>query len=99
MDLLTPSDELMHAAQSVAYTGAAGSLTGWGVFTKGVLVWTTTDAFVAVGENVTASTASTPIPAFTPIPFRVPQGTGAIWRVSAIQVSANGTLFAKPLGE
>ena len=43
------------------------------------------------------TTLGTPIPAFTPIPFTVPTGTGALWRVSAIQISAGGTLYAKPM--
>jgi hypothetical protein len=52
---------------------------------------------------VTATTADTPIPAGTPIPFNVPNpssgvsGTGAPWVVSAVQVSAGGTLYAKPI--
>jgi hypothetical protein len=52
---------------------------------------------VLVGEGVTATTSSTPIPAFTPIPFIVPQGTGAPWRVSAIRVSDDGAIYAKPI--
>jgi hypothetical protein len=27
----------------------------------------------------------------------VPQGTGGVWRVSAIQITAGGTLYAKPM--
>jgi hypothetical protein len=27
----------------------------------------------------------------------VPQGTGGVWRVSAIQIGAGGTLYAKPI--
>jgi hypothetical protein len=50
-----------------------------------------------VGEGVTATTSSTPIPANTPIPFIVPQGTGAPWRVSAIQIGSAGTVYAKPI--
>jgi hypothetical protein len=46
---------------------------------------------------VTATTADTPIPPFTPIPFKVPPGTGAPWRVSAIQVATGGTVYAKPI--
>jgi hypothetical protein len=60
-------------------------------------VWCSSDAYILVGEGVTATTAGTPIPAFTPIPFTVPLGTGALWRVSAIQISAGGTLYAKPI--
>ncbi len=58
---------------------------------------------IYVGEGVTATTADTPIPAGTPIPFNVPNpssgviGTGAPWVVSAIQVSAGGILYAKPI--
>ena len=46
---------------------------------------------------VTATTSDTPLPANTPVPFTVPNGTGAVWRVSAIQISAGGTLYAKPI--
>jgi hypothetical protein len=52
---------------------------------------------VTVGEGVTATTSSTPIPAYTPIPFIVPQGTGAPWRVSAIRVTDSGDIYAKPI--
>jgi hypothetical protein len=54
---------------------------------------------VRVGEGVTATTSDTPIPANTPIPFIVPEGTGAPWRVSAIQVSTGGTVYAKPINK
>jgi hypothetical protein len=50
-----------------------------------------------VGEGVTATTSNTPIPANTPIPFAVPGGTGAPWRVSAVQIGSNGTVYAKPI--
>jgi len=62
-------------------------------------VWSTTAAYVRVGEGVTATTSDTPIPANTPIPFIVPEGTGAPWRVSAIQVSTGGTVYAKPINK
>jgi hypothetical protein len=68
-----------------------------------VLVWCTTDAYICVGEGVTATTADTPIPAGTPIPFNVPNpstgatGTGGPWVVSAVQIAAGGTLYAKPI--
>ena len=66
---------------------------------EGVVVWSTTAAYVRVGEGVTATTSDTPIPANTPIPFIVPEGTGAPWRVSAIQVSTGGTVYAKPINK
>jgi hypothetical protein len=64
-----------------------------------VVVWSTTAAYIRVGEGVTATTADTPIPANTPIPFVVPPGTGAPWRVSAIQVGSAGTVYAKPINQ
>jgi hypothetical protein len=67
-----------------------------------VLVWCTSDAYIRVGNSVTATTADTPLPANTPVPIYVSQpgeagGTGGAWRVSAIQISAGGTLYAKPI--
>ena len=97
MELLRPLNDAGFATQSVAYTGTAGSVTGWNAGPQGVLVWSTTDAYIRVGEGVTATTADTPLPAFTPVPIFVPAGTGAPWRVSAIQISAGGTVYAKPI--
>ena len=57
----------------------------------------TVNGGIRVGEGVTATTADTPIPPNTPIPFKVPGGTGAPWRVSAIQVTGGGTVYAKPI--
>lgn len=97
MQLLRPLNDSGFATQSVAYTGTAGSTTGWNAGPQGVLVWSTTDMYVRVGEGVTATSADTPIPAFTPVPITVPPSVSGIWRVSAIQVSAPGTLYAKPI--
>ena len=97
MELLRPLNDAGFAAQSVAYTGTAGSVTGWNAGPQGVLVWSTSDAYIRVGEGATATTADTPLPAFTPVPIFVPAGTGAPWRVSAIQITAGGTLYAKPI--
>jgi hypothetical protein len=102
MELLRPLNDAGFAAQSAAYTGTAGSVTGWAAGPQGVLVWCTTDAYILVGEGVTATTSATPIPAGTPVPFFVPQpggngSTGAPWRVSAVQITAGGTLYAKPI--
>lgn len=97
MELLRPLNDSGFATQSVAYTGTAGSVTGWNAGPQGVLVWCTSDAYVLVGEGVTATTAATPLPAGVPVPIFVPGGTGATWRVSAIQISAGGTLYAKPI--
>ncbi|MEY3782031.1 MAG: hypothetical protein RIS97_209 [Pseudomonadota bacterium] len=103
MELLRPCMDASYGAKSVAYTGTAGVTGTWPAGPQGVLVWCTTDAYIRVGDSVTATTADTPIPAGTPIPFNVPQpstgaaGTGAPWRVSAIQVASGGTLYCKPI--
>ena len=97
MELLRPLSDSGFAAQSVAYTGTAGSVTGWNAGPQGVLVWCTSDAYILVGEGVTATTGATPIPAGVPVPIFVPGGAGATWRVSAIQITAGGTLYAKPI--
>lgn len=97
MELLRPLNDAGFATQSASYSGSAGTTTGWNAGPQGVLVWSTTDTYVRVGEGVTATTADTPIPAFTPVPFTVPPGTGAVWRVSALQISAGGTVYAKPI--
>lgn len=97
MELLNVLDDAQFAAQTVTYTGTAGSTTGWPAGPQGVAVYCTTDAYVKVGEGATATTASTPIPANTLVPLKVPQGAGAPWRVSAIQIAAGGSVFAKPI--
>ena len=97
MELLNPLDG--YSAYSANYTGTAGSTTAWNPGPEGVVVWCTTAAYIRVGEGATATTADTPIPANTPIPFIVPNGTGAPWRVSAIQVGSNGTVYAKPINQ
>ena len=97
MELLRPLNDSGFATQSVSYTGTAGSVTGWPAGPQGVLVWCTTDAYVLVGNGVTATSAATPLPAYTPVPITVPEGTGGVWRVSAIQISAGGTMYAKPI--
>ena len=97
MELLNPMLSADYPAYTASYSGTAGSTTAWQPGPQGVVVWCTTAAYVIVGEGVTATSAATPIPANTPIPFKVPGGTGAPWRVSAIQISANGTVYAKPI--
>jgi hypothetical protein len=103
MELLRPCMDASYGAKSVAYTGTAGTTLSWPPGPQGVLVWSTSDAYIRVGEGVTATTADTPIPAGTPIPFNVPNpasgvnGTGGPWVVSAVQVASGGTLYAKPI--
>ena len=97
MQLLNPLNDSLFPAKTASYTGTAGSTGTWDAGVEGVVVWSTTAAYIAVGEGVTATTSDTPIPAGTPVPFFVTPGTGAPWRVSAIQVAAGGTLYAKPI--
>jgi hypothetical protein len=97
MELLNPLADGLFPAATVSFTGTAGSTSTWNAGPQGVVIWSTTPCYVVVGEGVTATTSSTPIPAFTPIPFKVPGGTGAPWRVSAIQVSAGGSIYCKPV--
>jgi hypothetical protein len=97
VELLNPLADGVFPGRTVSYTGTAGSTATWNAGPQGVVVWATTPCYVVVGEGVTATTNSTPIPAYTPIPFIVPQGTGAPWRVSAIRVSDDGAIYAKPI--
>ena len=97
MELLNPLNDTTFPALSVAYTGTAGNTSTWQAGPQGVVIWSDQACYVAVGVGAVATTASTPIPANSPIPFKVPEGTGAPWRVSAIQVSAGGTVYAKPV--
>lgn len=97
MELLNPLSA--YPAYSASYTGTAGSTTAWPIGPQGVVVWCTTAAYVRVGQGVTATTSDTPIPANTPIPFIVPGGLSGPWRVSAIQVSEAGTVYAKPINQ
>jgi hypothetical protein len=98
MELLRPLADADYPADSDATSGTAVTLGPWNPGPQGVMVWCTQDAYIAVGVGVTATTASTPIPAYTPIPFFAPQtGSGAPWRVSALQVSTAGTVYAKPI--
>lgn len=95
MELLNPLDG--YSANSAAYTGTAGNTATWNPGPQGVVVWCTTNAYVRVGVGVTATTSDTPVPAGVPIAFKVPEGTGAPWRVSAVQTVAGGTVYAKPI--
>ena len=98
MELLNPMADAAFPARTAAYTGTAGSTSTWPAGPQGVVVWSDQACYVIVGEGVTATTSNaTPVPANTPIPFQVPPGTGAPWRVSAIQITAGGTLYAKPI--
>jgi len=97
MELLNPLAKTDFPAKSASYTGTAGSTGTWPAGPQGVVVWSDQSCYIEVGESAVATTASTPVPPFTPIPFKVPQGSGGQWRVSAIQVATGGTVYAKPI--
>lgn len=97
MELLKPLADANFPARTVAFTGTAGSTSTWQAGPQGVVIWADQACYVIVGEGVTATTSGTPIPANTPIPFAVPSGTGAPWRVSAIQFATAGNVYAKPI--
>ena len=97
MELLATCADTSFPARTVAYTGTAGSTGTSPAGPQGVLIWCTSDAYVTIGEGATATTASIPLPANTPVPFTVPLTVSGAWRVSAIQISAGGTLYAKPM--
>lgn len=97
MEFLNPLSSF--PAYSASYTATAGSTATWPIGPAGVVVWCTTAAYVRVGEGVTATTSDTPIPANTPIPFVVPGNLTSSWRVSAVRVDSDGTLYAKPINQ
>jgi hypothetical protein len=96
MSAFSPASVTDYPGRTVAFTGTAGSTATWNAGPSKVLVFCTSAAYVVVGEGVTATTGGTPIPANTPIIMDVPQGTGAPWLVSAIQIAAGGDVYAKP---
>jgi hypothetical protein len=99
MELLNPLSRSNFPAQTAAFSGTAGSTTGWNTGPEGVMIWSDQPCYVVVGENVTATTSDTPIPAFTPIPFKIQSSVSGVWRVSAIQIASSGTIYCKPLNK
>ena len=89
-------DPIATTGYSISYTGTAGVTSAYNPGASTVMVWCTTDAYIKVGEGVTATTADTPVPSYTPMWFPVPAGSGAPFRVSAIQISASGIVYTKP---
>mgnify|MGYP003660359025 CR=1 FL=1 len=92
MEVLNPKYD---ASKSVAYTGTAGTTAAFTPGVNAVMVWATTDCYVKVGESVTATSDDLAIPAFTPVLIRIT--TQNPYVVSAIQISASGTVYANPM--
>ena len=98
MEMLRPLADAEYPADSDTTSGTAVALGPWGPGPQGVVVWSDQACYIEVGVGAVATTASTPIPPFTPIPFVLAVNTsGAPWRVSAVQVSTGGTVYCKPI--
>jgi len=99
MELLNPLDKTTYPAYTATAGSTAGNTTAWLPGPQGVVVWCDQACYVEVGVAVTATNASTPIPAYTPIPFTVPlNASGAPWRVSVLRIgSTDGTAYCKPI--
>jgi hypothetical protein len=92
---------------SVAYTGTAGSIQQ-AIRGNCMRVWCTTDAYVNMGAVATAGNG-TPLQAYETLWLPIPDnsGTGQGFNigstptilVSAIQISAGGTLYAQQFSE
>lgn len=93
--VITPCNDAQFAAQTVAYTGTAGTVTGWPPGPAYVSIVCTTAAYVRVGVGVTATAADLYLPANEQRLVKVPADTRN-WTVSAIQVASGGSVYAKP---
>lgn len=75
--------------QKVAYTGTAGTISNAvGTGTQKVRVLCTTAAYIAIGNDPTATANDVYVPAETPEYFTITAGM----KVSAIQSASGGTL-------
>jgi hypothetical protein len=101
MELLNPLSQADFPGRTVAYTASAGNTTDWNPGPEGVVIWSTTPCYVEVGPAAVATTASTPIPAYTPIPFVLTlSSNGSPWRVSVLRIgSTDGTAYCKPINK
>ena len=99
MELLNPLSKADFPGRTASYTASAANTADWNPGPEGVVIWSTTPCYVEVGPDAVATTASTPIPAFTPIPFYVIMGTGAPFRVSAIRIADDGIVYCKPINK
>jgi hypothetical protein len=101
MELLNPLDQTYYPSYTATAGATAGNTTAWPPGPQGVLVWCDQPCYVEVGVGAVATSSSTPIPSFTPIPFIVPvDSTGAPWRVSVLRIgSTDGTAYCKPINK
>ena len=101
MELLNPMSKADFPAYTATAGASAGNTTAWNAGPQGVLVWADVPCYVEVGVGAVATSASTPIPAFTPIPFVLTlSSNGSPWRVSVIRIgSTDGTAYCKPINK
>jgi hypothetical protein len=80
--------------QSVAYSGTAGRIANpMGSQTYVVRVLCTTDAFVRIDDNPTATTSDALLPAGAPEYFTITPGM----KVSAVQLASSGVMYVTEL--
>jgi hypothetical protein len=97
-EVLIPLTDPAYPTVTVAYTSTVGNTATLPPGPNCVWILCTTAAFVMVGEDVEATaTNGIPVGAGIPVTLKVPAGTGAPWRVSAIQVSSGGNVYVKAL--
>lgn len=90
-------DVIPDTAQSVAYTAVAGNSASLPRGTTDVMVWCTTDARVRVGPGAVADVNDCPLPANVPVVLAIQQAMLTDNRVSAVQVTAAGTMHVQPI--
>lgn len=80
---------------TVAYTGTAGTTTAVSAAANAIRVLSTTDCFIEITSAGTAAVANTGmyLPAFSAEYFACPASA----KVSAIQVSAAGSIYVTPV--
>ena len=79
----------------VAYTASAGNSSKVGKNTTKVRVWCSTDAYIKIGDGVTATTNDAPVGASIPECFDISPGE----RVSAVKISNDGNLHVTELSK
>lgn len=80
--------------QSKAYTDSAGQLDAQ-IGAYQARIWCSTDAFIAIGSNPTATSAGMPMTA------KLPETIDCLPtdKISAIRQSSDGTLYVTPLSK
>ena len=99
MELLRALNDPLFASQSIVFAAVSVATSGWPCGPDGVVVWSTSPCVVVVNDiaNPSVTATGTPIPANTPIPFAVECKSGRGFNVACVQLSAGGTLYAKPV--